>query len=67
MKTWSSPMNESVLYMVGLFRLYEHVLFGEDGNDSFSKDTTDSLERRGTMTSVPARERVPLPDANQTD
>jgi hypothetical protein len=28
---------------------------------------TDSLERRGTMTSVSARERVPLPDANHTD
>jgi hypothetical protein len=40
---------------------------GDDQTPTFGPAATDSLERRGTMTSVPARERVPLPDTNHTD
>jgi hypothetical protein len=42
-------------------------LAGDDQTPTFGPAATDSLERRGTMTSVPARERVPLPDTNHTD
>jgi hypothetical protein len=40
---------------------------GDDQTPTIGPAATDSLERRGTMTSVPARERVPSPDANHTD
>jgi hypothetical protein len=40
---------------------------GDDQTPTIGPAATDSLERRGTMTSVSARERVPLPDANHTD
>jgi hypothetical protein len=40
---------------------------GDDQTPPIGPSATDSLERRGTMTCVPARERVPLPDANHTD
>jgi hypothetical protein len=40
---------------------------GDDQTPTICQTATDSLERRGTMTRVPARERVPSPDANHTD
>jgi hypothetical protein len=40
---------------------------GDDQTPTIGPAATDSLERRGAMTSVSARERVPLPDANHTD
>jgi hypothetical protein len=40
---------------------------GDDQTPTIGPAATDSLERRGTLSSVPAGERVPLPDANRTD
>jgi hypothetical protein len=40
---------------------------GDDQTPTIGPVATHSLERSGTMTSVSARQRVPLPDANHTD